>query len=47
MIRAALFALVTGLAWAQVDAWAGFAAASTGIAAALLGWINARERREA
>jgi hypothetical protein len=44
MIRASLFVLLVCLLWGQVSPEAGWAAATTGIAAALIGWLARGEK---
>jgi len=44
MIRASLFVLLVCLLWGQVSPEAGWAAATTGMAAALIGWLAREEK---
>ena len=45
MIRASLFVLLVCLLWGQVSPEAGWEAATTGLAAALIGWLARDENR--
>jgi Na+/proline symporter len=47
MIRASLFVVLVSLLWGQVSPEAGMAALTTGLAAALIGWLAREERRKA
>jgi hypothetical protein len=44
MIRASLFVLLVALLWGQVSPEAGLAALTTGLAAALTGWLARDEK---
>jgi hypothetical protein len=44
MIRASLFVLLVCLLWGQVSPEAGLAAFTTGLAAAIIGWLAREEK---
>jgi hypothetical protein len=46
MIRASLFVLLVCLLWGQVSPEAGWAALTTGLAAAVIGWLAREEKAQ-